>query len=223
MSRENLKLPVLSRQRGAQTEVPAPGAERLVVGAPLHVELVGALVDRLVAVGRGVPHHDLVALADLLAAELDVVHGRREPRNVQIMIGATGPQMMELTGEIADGWIGTSLVAAHADVLLDPIRRGAERAGLRLLDIDVYPLVIARRLGEQVDRLLGDLDPGAGAQHPALGGDQGVQRFKCPHDVSLRAVVLDSHLDTALSRGRRSAPPARVSPRSSRRRRPGSR
>ena len=35
--------------------------------------------------------------------ELDVVHGRREPRNVPIMIGATGDQMMEMTGEIADG------------------------------------------------------------------------------------------------------------------------
>ncbi len=35
--------------------------------------------------------------------ELDVVHGRREPRHVPIMIGATGDQMMEMTGEIADG------------------------------------------------------------------------------------------------------------------------
>ena len=35
--------------------------------------------------------------------ELDVVHGRREPRNVPIFIGATGDNMMELTGEIADG------------------------------------------------------------------------------------------------------------------------
>ena len=35
--------------------------------------------------------------------ELDVVHGRREPRNVPIYIGATGDQMMEMTGEIADG------------------------------------------------------------------------------------------------------------------------
>src|SRR5687768_11028768 len=31
--------------------------------------------------------------------QLDVVHGRKEPRNVPIYIGATGPQMMELTGE----------------------------------------------------------------------------------------------------------------------------
>src|SRR5512139_68671 len=35
--------------------------------------------------------------------ELDVVHGRREPRNVPIMIGATGDNMMEMTCEIADG------------------------------------------------------------------------------------------------------------------------
>jgi 5,10-methylenetetrahydromethanopterin reductase len=35
--------------------------------------------------------------------ELDVVHGRREPRNVPIYIGATGPKMLELTGRIADG------------------------------------------------------------------------------------------------------------------------
>ena len=35
--------------------------------------------------------------------ELDVVHGRKEPRDVPIYIGATGPKMMELSGEIADG------------------------------------------------------------------------------------------------------------------------
>jgi 5,10-methylenetetrahydromethanopterin reductase len=35
--------------------------------------------------------------------ELDVVYGRRGPRHVPIMIGATGDQMIELTGEIADG------------------------------------------------------------------------------------------------------------------------
>jgi len=30
--------------------------------------------------------------------ELDVVHGRKEPRNVPIMIGATGPKMLQLAG-----------------------------------------------------------------------------------------------------------------------------
>jgi 5,10-methylenetetrahydromethanopterin reductase len=35
--------------------------------------------------------------------ELDIVHGRREPRNVPIYIGATGMKMMAMAGEIADG------------------------------------------------------------------------------------------------------------------------
>ena len=37
--------------------------------------------------------------------EMDVVHGRHEPRHVPIMIGTTGDQMMELAGEIADGLV----------------------------------------------------------------------------------------------------------------------
>jgi len=35
--------------------------------------------------------------------ELDIIHGRLEPRNIPIMIGATGEKMIELAGEIADG------------------------------------------------------------------------------------------------------------------------
>jgi len=35
--------------------------------------------------------------------ELDVVHGNTNPRNVPIMIGATGPKMLQLAGEICDG------------------------------------------------------------------------------------------------------------------------
>lgn len=46
--------------------------------------------------------------------ELDVVHGRKEPRNVPIMIGATGDQMMEMTGEIADGAVLNYCVPPNA-------------------------------------------------------------------------------------------------------------
>src|SRR5512135_2888335 len=35
--------------------------------------------------------------------ELDVVHGRREPRHVPFYIGATGDAMLEMAGEMADG------------------------------------------------------------------------------------------------------------------------
>jgi len=75
--------------------------------------------------------------------ELDVVHGRREPRNVPIMIGATGDKMMELTGEIADGAVLNYCVPPeyndHAMELLDI---GAKRSGRSVYDLDRPQLVV---------------------------------------------------------------------------------
>ncbi|HEY61163.1 MAG TPA: LLM class flavin-dependent oxidoreductase [Anaerolineae bacterium] len=63
--------------------------------------------------------------------ELDVVHGRREPRNVPIMIGATGPNMLRMTGEIADGVVLNYCVPPeyndHALELLDEGARSVDR------------------------------------------------------------------------------------------------
>lgn len=75
--------------------------------------------------------------------ELDVVHGRREPRNVPIMIGATGQKMMELTGEIADGVVLNYCVPPeYNDEALARLKAGAERAGRSLDDIDRPQLVV---------------------------------------------------------------------------------
>jgi 5,10-methylenetetrahydromethanopterin reductase len=75
--------------------------------------------------------------------ELDVVHGRREPRNVKVMIGATGPQMMELTGEIADGAVLNYCVPPEYNVeAMEQLARGAARAGRKIEDIDRPQLVV---------------------------------------------------------------------------------
>jgi 5,10-methylenetetrahydromethanopterin reductase len=75
--------------------------------------------------------------------ELDVVHGRREPRDVPIYIGATGPMMMELTGEIADGAVLNYCVPPeYNDVALEHLQRGAERAGRSIDEIDRPQLVV---------------------------------------------------------------------------------
>ena len=80
----------------------------------------------------------------LNGVELDVVHGRREPRNVPIYIGATGPQMMALTGEIADGALLNYLVSPkYNDQALAQLETGAKVAGRRIEDIDRPQLVVA--------------------------------------------------------------------------------
>ncbi len=75
--------------------------------------------------------------------ELDVVHGRKEPRNVPIMIGATGPQMMEMTGEIADGVVLNYCVPPeYNDTAMEQLEKGVKRAGRTLDDLDRPQLVV---------------------------------------------------------------------------------
>jgi 5,10-methylenetetrahydromethanopterin reductase len=75
--------------------------------------------------------------------ELDVVHGRREPRNIPMMIGATGGKMMELTGEIADGAVLNYCVPPeYNDEAMVQLKAGAARAGRSLDEVDRPQLVI---------------------------------------------------------------------------------
>ncbi len=75
--------------------------------------------------------------------ELDVEYGRREPRHVPIMIGATGDQMMELTGEIADGAVlNYCTPPEHHDRSLELLEKGARKSGRSLEDIDRPQLII---------------------------------------------------------------------------------
>ncbi len=97
-------------------------------------------VRALLARQRVTFHGEFVNLDDI---ELDVVHGRKEPRNVPIYIGATGPQMMALTGEIADGAVLNYLVAPrYNEAALQQLETGARKAGRRLEDIDRPQLVV---------------------------------------------------------------------------------
>lgn len=75
--------------------------------------------------------------------ELDIVHGRRQPRNVPIYIGATGMQMMRLTGEIADGALLNYLVSPNynADAMA-ALEHGAKVSGRSIDAIDRPQLVV---------------------------------------------------------------------------------
>lgn len=75
--------------------------------------------------------------------ELDVVHGRREPRHVPIMIGATGDKMLKLTGEIADGVVLNYCVPPeYNDQALEMLEEGAQKVGKTLDEVDRPQLVV---------------------------------------------------------------------------------
>jgi 5,10-methylenetetrahydromethanopterin reductase len=81
--------------------------------------------------------------AHLDGVEIDYVHQERRPKHVPIYIGATGLQMMELTGEIADGAVLNYLVSPAYNVgALAALGRGASEVGRTLAEIDRPQLVV---------------------------------------------------------------------------------
>ncbi len=98
------------------------------------------VVRDLLAMKRVTFHGEFV---NMEGVELDIVHGRREARHIPIYIGATGDQMVELTGEIGDGIVLNYLVApGYNERALHLLEKGAQRAGKVLDDIDRPQLVV---------------------------------------------------------------------------------
>jgi F420-dependent oxidoreductase-like protein len=65
------------------------------------------------------------------------------PTSVPIYVAALGPKNLELTGELADGWLGNAFLPEHAEQFLSHLRAGAARAGRTLDDFDlVMPVAV---------------------------------------------------------------------------------
>ncbi len=58
------------------------------------------------------------------------------PADIPVYVASLGPKNLRLTGELADGWLGTSFVPETADVFFDEIRAGARATGRSLDDFD---------------------------------------------------------------------------------------
>lgn len=67
------------------------------------------------------------------------VHPVRE--RLPLYLAAIGPKNLELTGEIADGWLPVFFSPEHAEAQLSHLRTGAERAGRSVGDLDIAPTV----------------------------------------------------------------------------------
>ena len=90
------------------------------------------------------PSRSTAHYVHLDGVELDYVYQERRPKDVPIYIGATGMQMMELTGEIADGAVLNYLVVPELQRAARSRRwRAARRkAGRTIDDIDRPQLVV---------------------------------------------------------------------------------
>jgi 5,10-methylenetetrahydromethanopterin reductase len=93
---------------------------------------------------------ELVQVRDLA---LDLGHGmERQPIPMPIYIGATGPQMLELSGEIADGvCLNGNVSVTYTRDAIEHIRRGADRAGRKLADLE-FPILLSVSMDQNGDK-----------------------------------------------------------------------
>ncbi len=104
-----------------------------------------------------------------------------------IYLATLGPKSLEMTGELADGWLGTSFIPEHADVFFDPLAAGAARAGRSLSDLDIQAGGYFE-VGEHVEALIA-------ARKPALAftlGAMGSAKTNFYNDAFCRAGYEDT-------------------------------
>jgi alkanesulfonate monooxygenase SsuD/methylene tetrahydromethanopterin reductase-like flavin-dependent oxidoreductase (luciferase family) len=97
--------------------------------------------------------------------------GARPQPDIPVYLATLSPNSLELTGELADGWLGTSFMPEHANVFFDSIARGAQKAGRSLKDIDLQAGGSVA-ISDDIDRLIARHKPGIAFTLGAMGSKE---------------------------------------------------
>ena len=97
--------------------------------------------------------------------------GARAHPDIPVYLATLSPRSLEMTGEIADGWLGTSFMPEHARVFFDAIAAGAARAGRSLAALDLQAGGVVA-FSDDVARLAASRKPGLAFTLGAMGSRQ---------------------------------------------------
>src|SRR5947209_5560069 len=106
---------------------------------------------------------------------------------IPIYLATLSPKSLELTGELADGWLGTSFMPDHARVFFDHIAAGAARAGRTLGALDLQAGGVVA-FGDDLERLIAPRKPGLAFSLGAMGS----RRHNFYNDAYKRAGYADT-------------------------------
>ena len=123
---------------------------------------------RMATAGERVAYEGTVYQVPRPGGEGRVLKTSAPPAPVPIYLATLGPKSLEMTGELADGWIASSFMPEHADVFFDPIRRGAERAGRSFAALDLHAGGVVA-FSDDLERLIAPRRPGFAFEIGAMG------------------------------------------------------
>jgi F420-dependent oxidoreductase-like protein len=122
--------------------------------------------------GERVTYKGQVYELPLPGGEGKALRSSASPRpDIPIYLATLSPRSLEMTGEIADGWLGTSFMPEHARVFFDAIEAGAKRAGRSLAQLDLQAGGHVA-FGDDVEHLLAARKPGLAFTLGAMGSRQ---------------------------------------------------
>jgi F420-dependent oxidoreductase-like protein len=130
----------------------------------------------------------------------------RPQPDIPVYLATLSPRSLEMTGEIADGWLGTSFMPEHARVFFDHIAVGARRAGRSLASLD---LQAGGHLafGDDVERMIAARKPGLAFTLGAMGSrehnfynDAFKRAGYADAAIEVQRLWLDGKRDEAVSR-----------------------
>jgi len=123
---------------------------------------------RTITRGERLAYHGKVYELPRPGGEGKALKTSARPREIPIYLATLSPRSLEITGEIADGWLGTSFTPEHADVFFEPMQRGAHKADRTLADIDRQACG-AVAFGDDLERLIAPRRPGLAFTLGAMG------------------------------------------------------
>jgi F420-dependent oxidoreductase-like protein len=128
---------------------------------------------RRVTRGERLVYHGEIYTVPLPGGEGKALTSSVPPRpHLPIYLATLGPKSLELTGALADGWLGTSFIPEHASLFFDPIAAGATQAGRSLADLDLQVAAGVVAFSDDVERLIAPRKPGLAFTLGAMGSRQ---------------------------------------------------
>jgi F420-dependent oxidoreductase-like protein len=92
---------------------------------------------RSITAGERLDYHGEIYDVPLPGGEGRPIRSLMPPAQIPIYIASLGPANLRLTGELADGWIGTSFMPETAEAFFVPIREGTAKAGRTFESLDL--------------------------------------------------------------------------------------
>lgn len=108
---------------------------------------------RMIFSGEKVKYDGKVFQLPLQNSDGKAIRIAHSPTDIPVYLATLGPNALRYTGEIAQGWLGTSFSPDHPEAHLDYLKAGAEKASRPLSDLDLC-VSVRVEIGDDVDEMI---------------------------------------------------------------------